>query len=296
MRSAIAACAPVSARAVVRAAVLLAVLAVPAISVAQAAEKAPASGTFTSKNISFTVRGGYAYPSLSSLGKEPIVNVAVSNDEITSSVIDPFIDRKKAIDKYVADDRTAVINFEFTPAGKFDGVSYYLGSGNGCGYCSGPEMKSTVKLTAGRLVGQLTYKTKDVSWNIALDVPVASTDHGAALPAGGGEPGKAYQAYATAVRARNAAAVKKLMPEWRVNRMAKAEKDGQLNDYLDFLADEHGMASVKIDKGFATADTAVLVVTGKPRETGGSERKGEVILTKEAGTWRVAFENVAPDI
>jgi hypothetical protein len=277
-------------------ALVVAGLAASSAVVARQGETPAASGKFTSKDISFPVQGGYAYPSTSSLGKEPIINVVVSNDDVPASVLDPFVDRGKAIQKYVADDRTAVINFEFTPAGKFAGASYHLTSGNGCGYCSGPDMKSTVKLVGGRLVGQLTYKTKDVNWDIALDVAVASDDHGPALPAGGGEPGKAYLAYTAAVKERNTASLKKLLSTWRVERMAKAEKDGQLKDYLDFLTDEHDMKSVKIVKGFATADVAVLAVSGPAREAGGSERKGEVVLKREKDGWRVAYELIEPDI
>jgi hypothetical protein len=53
---------------------------------------------------------------------------------------------------------------------------------------------------------------------------------------------------------------------------------------------------VKIGKGFATADTAVLVVSGAAREENGSVRNGEVVLKKEKDGWRVAFELIAPDI
>lgn len=271
-------------------------LAAPGPVFAHQAGKPQASGKFTSKNISFGVRGGYAFRSQSSLGEDPIIDVVISNDDVPASVLDPFIDRRQAIAKYIADDSTAVINFEFTPAGKFSGVSYQLASGNGCGYCSGPEMKSTVRFVGGRLAGQLTYKTKDVSWDIALDVAVASDDHGAALPAGGGEPGKAYQAYAAAVTRKNAAAIKKVLATWRIERMAKADKDGHLSEYLDLLFDEHDVKSVRIGKGFATADTAVLIVSGPPRESGAAERKGEVVLKKEQDGWRVTFERLTPDI
>jgi hypothetical protein len=273
-------------------ATLVALLISPAIVLAGQEGKPPASGTFTSKKISFKVGGGYAYPALSSLGQDPIIKVAVSNGEILGILVDPFLDRDKAVAKHVSDDEGALVNFEFTPAGKFDGVSYYLGSGNGCGYCSAPEMKSTVTLTGGRLVGQLTYKTKDVSWNIALDVAVASTEHGPALPANGGEPGKVYKAYAAALAGHQAAALKKLFASRRVESMAQAEKDGQLEAFLDYFAGQNDIATVKIDKGFATADTAVLVVSGTSGDSG--SRAGEVVLKKEKDGWRVYFVRIEP--
>jgi hypothetical protein len=119
---------------------------------------------------------------------------------------------------------------------------------------------------------------------------VASDDHGAALPAGGGQPGKVYLAYAAALKARDAAALKTLMVARRVSAMEQAEKAGELKEFMQSLADDHDMVSVKVGKGFATADTAVLQVSGtSPLDI---KRSGEVILRKEKDVWRVSAERV----
>jgi hypothetical protein len=51
-------------------------------------------------------------------------------------------------------------NLEFTPQGQWRGISYYLTSGNGCGYCTS-EVASTVKLSNGRLIANVTGTEKD---------------------------------------------------------------------------------------------------------------------------------------
>jgi hypothetical protein len=263
----------------------------PAAGLGRQAEKPPVSGKFRSKDISFPPVGAYAFRSTSSLGEAPIIDVVVSNANIGSTFFDAFLDRRQAINTYIPDGRTAAIHFEFSPSGAFNGVSYYIESGNGCGYCSGPDMKSTVKLTAGRLIGRLSYTSKDVNWDMTLDVAVASDDHGPALPGGGGEPGRTYVAYAAAVRARNAPALRRLLGERTVAAMDQADKGGDLKGFLEALAEQHDMTSVKIGKGFASADTAVLVVSGPSPQ--GLARAGEVVLRKEPTGWRVSVERIS---
>jgi hypothetical protein len=73
---------------------------------------------------------------------------------------------------------------EFTPQGRWHGLSYYFGLGNGCGFCTS-EVASTVKLTDGKLVGTLKGTEKDRPFTVTLNIPVTSDDHGPALPADG---------------------------------------------------------------------------------------------------------------
>ena len=246
-----------------------------------------ASGKFASGTVSFEVSDAYAFRSKSSFGDDQVIQVMVTNSGIREEAIHPWLDRKKVFEKRFQDEETATIYFEFSPKGEYQAISYYLGSGNGCGYCSGGDVKSTVKLAGGKLAGTFSFQGKDRSWDIKLDVPVAADDHGAALPAGGGEPGKAYLAFAAAVKARDAAALKKLLIARRLAGLEKAEKDGEVQDFLNYLDEGRYADTVKVEKGFATADTAILLVTGDGPI---GKRAGQALVRREAAGWRVDDE------
>ena len=73
-----------------------------------------------------------------------------------------FVDRTRAIDQLIKDDETPIVYLEFTPQGKWRGVSYYIASGNGCAYCT-TEATSSVQLVKGRLTGVVKNAEKDRS-------------------------------------------------------------------------------------------------------------------------------------
>ncbi len=253
-----------------------------------------AKGKFESGGISFGVSDAYAFRARSSFGDDQVIQVMVTNAGILEEKIHPWFDRKKAFDHRFKDDETATIYFEFSPKGDYQAVSYYLAPGNGCGYCSSSDVKSTVKLAGGKLAGTFSHQRKDRAWDITLDVPVASDDHGAALPAGGGEPGQAYLAYAAALKARDAAALKKVLLARRAAGMEQAEKANELPDFFAYLDEGRYADSVRVDRGFASADTAILLVSGDGPI---GKRAGQALLRKEAGGWRVDDEILegAPD-
>jgi hypothetical protein len=246
-----------------------------------------AKGRFHSGDIQFGVSDAYAFRSKESLGSDQVITVAVSNVGILEGNIDRWVDRKQVLEKRFKDDKTAVIYFEFSPEGKYRGMSYYLGSGNGCGYCSSSTAQSAVKLVGGRLVGSFSDEKPDVGWDIQLDVPVASDDLGTPLPPGGGEPGKVYAAYAAAVKARDAASLKQTLVAQRVEHVAGAEKSGRTNAYLDFVSEGRYVDTVRVVKGFMKPTHAVLAIAG---EGPVGKRVGQVLLLKEAAGWRVQDE------
>jgi hypothetical protein len=264
---------------------LLGLLAVAAPAAAQAPTKV--SGTFTSKDVSFRVAGAVAFNGKSHMnGTTPVVLVAISNTGLNADAVADFVDRKRAIEKLIKDDETPVVYLEFTPQGQWRGVSYYLASGNGCGFCSG-EVTGTGKIVAGRLTASLKNRESDRSFDVTLDVPVLSDDHGAALPADGGAPGKAYLAYHAAVLKRDAAAIDTLLSPGNREMFAKAKKDGDTDGYLSYLIEKHSMRSVKITAGWATADKASLLVTG---DSSVGTMSGEVFLLKTKGAWGIDEE------
>jgi hypothetical protein len=246
-----------------------------------------ASGKFASRGISFEVADAYAFPAKASLGDDRVIAVAVSNAGFNEEFISRYRDRRTLLDNYFKDDETALVYFEFTLAGSYEGLSYDFESGNGCGYCGG-GVTSTVRLAGGRLVGRLTLDDagSERRFAIDLDVPVAGEDFGRAQGAGGGEPGAAYLVYHRAVVAADAAALRATSGENRIETLASAEQAGQGTAYLEWLKQEHP-ATVRVTEGFVRGDRALLLIAGE-RSYGKVE--GEAILVRERGAWRIDDE------
>ncbi len=271
-------------------AVLAALLAVsgPALA-AETASTPTAKGSFKSKEVAFNVASAVAWNGSSLLEKkDPALIVAISNARVTAGGIADFLDRKRAFEKLIKDDETAVVYLEFTPQGRYRGLSYYFGSGNGCGFCSG-EVTSTVKLANGKLSGTLKNAEKDRPFEVSLDVPVLTDEHGTALGADGGEAGKAYLAYHAALVKHDANALKPTLSPGRLEVWERSQKKGNVDGYVTFLSNDHPLKAVKVTKGFATADKASLVIEG---ESTAGKVTGEVLLVRKNGVWGVDEELV----
>jgi predicted SnoaL-like aldol condensation-catalyzing enzyme len=245
-----------------------------------------AKGTFKSQNDTLELRSALAFRGKSIFEKDDALIVAVTNARVNAAALAEYYDRRLAIEKGVKDAETAVVYFEFRPDGRYRGLSYYFGPGNGCGYCSG-EVASTVRLVNGRLTGSLKDNEKNRSFDIALDVPVMSDEHGAPLPADGGAPGKAYLSYHDALVKRNQAALRPLLTGNQQEIWARAEKKGNVAAFINSLAEEHPNKSVRITRGFAAGDKAVLLITGEAQY---GKLSGQVLLKKEKDAWRVQDE------
>ena len=108
--------------------------------VASAADEVQASGKFEGTKKRFDVSGAYAYW-VHDPNDGPLIEVAVSNSSFKQSYFDSFYDPRPAIETLFVDDETAVVYFQFEPNGKYHGMSYYLTSGDGCGFCFDPKVK-----------------------------------------------------------------------------------------------------------------------------------------------------------
>ena len=245
-----------------------------------------AKGTFRSKGVTLAAKSAIAYRGKSFLGGDDALIVAVTNARVHADALAEYYDRRRVVEKRIRDEETGVVYFEFRPDGSFRGLSYYFAPGNGCGFCSS-EVASTVKVANGKVTGALKGTEKERPFDISLDVPVMSDDHGAALPADGGAPGAAYLAYHSALVKRDQAALKPLLSADRRNTWIEAEKKGQLAGFVDYLASEHPEKAVRITRGYAKGNTAVLLVAG---ESAAGKLVGEVLLMKEPDGWRVDDE------
>ena len=183
-----------------------------------------ASGTFTSRDVTMQVKSAMAFKGTSIIDKKDVIVVPITNATMNVDALAEYYDRRRAVDRRINDNDTGVVYLEFQPNGSYRALSYYFASGNGCGYCQG-GVDSTVKLANGRLSGTLKSSEENRKFDVTIDIPVMSDDHGAALPADGGAPAKAYLAYHAALVKRDAKALAPLLTQDSRDVLAKAEKD-----------------------------------------------------------------------
>jgi len=117
----------------------------------------------------------------------------------------------------------------------------------------------------------------------APSAPAASGVKGTPLPAGGGEPGKAYLAYQKALMSGNLAAIRKSVGA----DQAKAMDDP---DFPKMLKLVQGMQpkNIKITGGSLAGSTATLSATGKD---GDATSTGTITMVLDGGVWRVQKES-----
>jgi hypothetical protein len=72
-----------------------------------------------------------------------------------------------------------------------------------------------------------------------------------------------------------------------VRQWDKAQVNGDLPKFVNYLRGEHGLRSVKVGQGWSKGDRAVLLIAG---EGFTGPVSGEVTLLREKGTWRVDDE------
>ncbi len=107
--------------------------------------------------------------------------------------------------------------------------------------------------------------------------------NGTKLPAGGGEPGKAYMAFDKAARSGNIAEMKKLGS--KTNPMPEMKPE-ELNAMIELIKIMRP-AKVKVTGGFTSGDHATLSVEG---ERDSKKTTGTIEMQKEDGGWHLLGE------
>jgi hypothetical protein len=268
--------------------VVSALLASAVLVASDAPAPAKASGTFEDEKWKVKIGGAYAFWDKSAgTDDAPVIQVAVSNSGFNEAAFEGVFDRQHAINTLFADEKTKVVYFEFDENGKYRGLSYYFESGDGCGYCFDSKVKSTVRATGGRLQGELSYEGGDRQFQIQLDVPIPPKKWGEPLPRDGGEPGKAFLAYHSALDKRDKKALFEIVDADYKGQLKKYEGKGKLADYLDYRwHDEHTeMKTIRITGGYVRGDRAVVLFDGSNAYI--DHLYGEAWLQREGGRWLV---------
>jgi hypothetical protein len=151
-------------------------------------------------------------------------------------------------------------------------------------------------LTPSHIAGRLYLPKPDdffgdtYQYDLTFDLPIVTVKppdpkadlKGKALPAGGGEPGKAYEAYRKVLLAGNVAGLKKAVSKDRAAEMNDPDFPKMLP-----LVQAMTPKTVKITAGSIDGDTAILLTEAKEKN---ETSTGKITLVKEAGAWKIAKE------
>ncbi len=121
-----------------------------------------------------------------------------------------------------------------------------------------------------------------------LPEPLPDEKTGKPLPAGGGEPGKAYNVFVKAIRDKDLTTLRKMAPS-----PDEDVPDSELKEMLEFMA-KTTPKNQKITKGYIKGDRAVLYVTGTLE---GETQYGTMEMVQKDGIWLMkneSWSNVPP--
>lgn len=155
------------------------------------------------------------------------------------------------------------------------------------GNISGGKYPKLELTTAGpeRFAGRVyheepqTFFDDTFQYDLTFDLPLSDPNAplGEALPADGGEPGRAYLKWVAAIHAGDAEQLKSLVPPEMVTQLEEDDVAEQMA-FMQALTP----TEVKILSGSSDGETAILQIEGL---MDGERAKGEVTLKKMGGHW-----------
>ena len=190
---------------------------------------------------------------------------------------------------------------------------FYLYVPPGSNHSMSSNEVGSLKLTAPigkRASGRFQIKEDDFNCDLQFDLPMGAVTAaaatkpgqapaapakpaGQALPAGGGEPGKAYLALRKATLAGD---VNGMLAQVKKENAARMRADMGKPEFPQMLELVKAMEpkEVRIVSGSVDGDKATLKIAGK--EADGAAMTGEVQLVREGGAWKVSAVNTQSKI
>jgi hypothetical protein len=268
-----------------------------ALSFPALASSGTVSGSLTANGKTFALKHAYAQTRKSPFDKKKsVVEVIVTDQEISPAVASDDIELMQAQDKLQLSGFTAMIDDSkqiisatvFSPAFKkmkqFSGV--------------GMQKAELTAMTASRIAGTVSMAKPDdffderYQYHATFDLLVAKpagppappTLKGTKLPAGGGEPGKAYAVYLKNLIAGD---MKAFLSGVSAARAKEASSDPDFKKLFPLLQAMQP-SGVKITGGAIDGNSATLLATGKD---GDNVSRGTITMVRENGAWKIEKED-----
>jgi hypothetical protein len=260
---------------------------------------ADSSGTIT--YLGHTVQLKYAYafrhPYLSDKTKQA-VTLALAERPFDAAALNDSPIRESELSRQLSPSEMNMVEITLAPEGAYSMIHWQVnGERSGFGL---DWYKFDVKQIDGtHIVGTLHSKhdsdglsdkgssptlTAKIDLQFAIDFP-GPANFGTPLPADGGEPGKAYLAYNTALDKSDFDALGKTWDKKNSNWLQDRRKRNDFKDTFRQLQMTYLMPHPKINQAFVKGDKATLFVSGEDIDRHASEFI--VFLHQEDGGWRV---------
>jgi hypothetical protein len=253
------------------------------------------TGSLTANGKTFALKHAYAQTRKDPFDKKKtVVEVIVTDQEISPAAASDDMEFMQAQDKQNLSGFTASINDEkqiisgtvFSPAFKkmhqFSGV--------------GMQKLDLKSMTATQISGTIgmakpdTFFDEKYQYTATFNLPIgkpfvaaAPVLKGSPLPAGGGEPGKAYMAY---LKLLTAGDMKGFLGGVSAARAKEASSDPDFKKMFPLLQAMQPKG-VKVTGGAMNGNSATLLTTGKDES---QTSNGTISMVKEGGAWKVEKE------
>jgi hypothetical protein len=253
------------------------------------------NGSLTANGKTFALKHAYAQTRKDPFDKTKMVTlVIVTDQELSPAAASDDIEFMQAQDKQQLSGFTATIDADkqiisgtvFSPAFKkmkqFSGV--------------GVQKLDLTSITATRVAGTVGMEKPDnffdekYQYTATFDLPIEKpyvapppTLKGTPLPAGGGEPGKAYNAY---IKLLASGDMKGCLNGVTAARAKEASSDPDFKKIFP-LMQAMQPKGIKITSGAVDGNNATLLATGKDDD---QISNGTITMVKEAGLWKVEKE------
>lgn len=261
---------------------------------------ADGSGTLYQDGKPLALVSAYAYRGPDPFEKtKEITTIVFSDKKIDAAAANAAANRGEAVEDQLRRDNATRVELNIEADGSLQNVNIVSGGSSGSQSGSGWYTMKLAKNDAKRVEG--TFKTNDEAdkktgrfydLKFALDIPGAP-DLGAALPADGGEPAKAYMAYLAALKKGDIDALSKTMTKERSAEILAHRNDPDFKMMFAFIQ-QSAMQNPKVIKGFSKGDSATLELSGKDGD--GNAATSTATMQKEGGSWRLAKESMSTHV
>jgi hypothetical protein len=260
------------------------------------AAEASVDGSLTANGKTFPLKFAVAHPKKNPFDKKKTDTVIVFSDqELSAAAASDDIELMQAVDKMslsgfmveIDGDKSVISGEVFSPAFKkmkqFSAV--------------GMQKVELTTMTPTHVAGSVTMAKPDdffgnvYEYHATFDLPVGAAapsvavaaPKGKALPANGGDPGKAYAAYLKVFTAGDVPALKKAVSGDRAKEMDSKE-------FKEFFPVMQAMQpkNIKVTGGAIDGETATLLASAK---NGDEVSNGTVTMVREGGVWKVQKES-----
>jgi hypothetical protein len=263
--------------------------------VCSVAAEASVDGSLTANGKTFPLKFAVAHPKKNPFDKKKTDTVIVFSDqELSAAAASDDIELMQAIDKMslsgfmveIDGDKSVISGQVFSPA--FKKMNQFSGVGM--------QKVELSAMTPTHVAGSVTMAKPDdffgnvYEYHATFDLPVGApppvavvAPKGKALPANGGDPGKAYAAYLKVFTAGDVPALKKAVSADRAKEMDSKE-------FKEFFPAIQAMQpkNIKVTGGAIDGDTATLLASAK---NGNEVSTGTITMIREGGAWKVQKES-----